>query len=141
MPTAEQLEWFFKVAVSHGLGFLLLAGLVGIILWATIRFSWVVIGLVDDCRKKYLPELFGNHMEFIQTVKASSEASATASETTAHAVQRLTLTHSVSSENHAKTHANQAKTHKALACIAKAQQAATPEESNGHLEDAIRELK
>ncbi len=127
MPTVEQLEWFFKTGSVYGLGTVLLTGGVALSLWFLYRIGNGIAGLVDDIRRKWLPDIAGGHLDFLQTTAKNSD-------TTAKAVVKLSESTTLSTDNHGKTH-------RALHFIARAQQEECCDEAKQLLNDAIRELK
>src|SRR5688572_31544343 len=108
MPTPEQFEWFIKVAVVHGLGFVLLAGIVGLILYAGLFGTRAVIRLVDSVRTEWLPKIVSGHLTHLEHTQIATAA-------TSQAVTKLTESYEASSGNHGKTH-------RAVECIARALQ-------------------
>jgi hypothetical protein len=124
----EFWEWFLKTGAIYGLGFIVIAGGVALGLYFIYAIGRQAVALLSDLRTKWIPRVVDEHMGFVETVK-------TAAESTSSAVNKLTESHTVSFDNHTKTH-------RALECIVKAQQEGDVcEEARRHLDDAIRELK
>ena len=128
MPTPEQFEQFIKTAAVQGLGFVFLAGVVGLLLYGGLWGIRSLIRLVDSVRSVWLPKLVSGHLTFLEHTQVATAA-------TSSAVERLTESYAISSDNHGKTH-------RALECIVKAQQVGEVcEEAREYLEKAIEELK
>jgi len=128
MPTPDQFEQFIKTTAIYGLGFVALAIGVAMVAYFAFRIGNAVVGLLRDTREKWLPQVVSGHMTFIETTKVATLR-------TSDAVEKLTESTTVSTNNHEKTH-------KALAAIARAQaECEIPEPARKHLEDAIQELK
>lgn len=127
MPNETQIEWWLKTGVVYGLGFILLAGIVVLILYA----AWLLI----RGTRYWLPRLLSGHMDFIENTKITNACIADNSERTTKAVEVLTESYGVSSGNHGKTHralehlANAAKSH------------TTCDDVHEHIDKAIEELR
>ncbi len=125
--TIDDIERFFKVTAIHGLGFAALLG--GVVL--AFYFIWwggnAVVAFINDARAEWAPKIVNGHLGLLKTIEGNSNA-------TTAAVNKLTESTSVSTDNHTKTH-------RALHYIARAQQEDCGDEAKSLLDDAIRELK
>jgi hypothetical protein len=141
MPGPDQIEWWLKTGSIYGLGFVLLAGLCFLALYGSFKATVLILGIIGDA-KKWIPKAVGAYLGFVEHVKSSNsqvaEASAqvaTANTQVAEAVKAMTESHSISSDNHGRTH-------RALAYVA---EAAKPDTTNQKaielLDKALRELR
>lgn len=123
MPTQEQVEWFLKTGAMYGLGFVLLAGFIAIILVVCWRTASSAISAASE----WGPKLLQAHVDFLEEVKVSNKRMADAVETIAHGG-------AASEDSHKKTH-------KALRHIAIARQSETATvEVKNELQKAIDAL-
>jgi hypothetical protein len=133
-PTTDQLEWFLKTGSMYGLGFILVAGLVGLALYGTFQVTVIVIGIFRDA-KKWIPRAVAGYLGFVENIKTTNAQQAEASEKVAEAVKGMTASHAVSTDNHGRTH-------RALAYVAEAAKVdTTNEQAQGLLDKALKELR
>jgi UDP-N-acetyl-D-mannosaminuronate dehydrogenase len=127
MPAPDQIEWWLKTGLIYGLGFISLAIGVALASYFFFRIGNAIVGFINDLRSKWVPKVVTGHIAMLTTTQTNSNR-------TAEAVEKLTESHTVSSDNHVKTH-------RAVQCIAKAMQEDCCDEARKYLDDAIRELK
>lgn len=128
MPSIDQIEWYLKTASMYGLGFVAIAGFLFLAFYGTFFGLRAVIGLVQDIRQRWLPEVVSGHLTFLEHTKVTTAA-------TRDAVTKLSESYGASMDNHGKTH-------RALEYIARAHQSGDiSEKAKNHLDAAIRELE
>lgn len=128
IPT-QGIEWWLKSGLIYGLGFIAIAGLLGIFLWAMGFGAKECVGILRAFRQ-WIPVMAKSHLEFVDTTKRNSERTATA-------VEKLTETHGVSTNHHRRTHRTMGKILEAAKHAAKH---ANMGEVHDLLEEAEREL-
>lgn len=128
MPTPENAEWFLRTGSIYGLGFIAIAGFLWLAFYGTFYILRETIHLVQDVRRKWLPDIVSGHQTFLEHTKVSNAA-------TAQAVTKLTESYEASSDNHSKTH-------RAVKLIASAlQYGDVCDEARKDLDEAIKELQ